>query len=121
MEGLIYGGKFAFQKEVYRFCFVLLCIFVTEDNFLSTSPPGRAYTWRGVLTECFLRYCFTLTVFFQTDLCSTTTANKAFIQHRNRISFVVVHSAVHRTVLRLSCSRSTEPVLKSATVFFFQF
>ena len=58
MEGLIYGGKFAFQKEVYRFCFVLLCIFVTEDNFLSTSPPGRAYTWRGVLTECFFALLF---------------------------------------------------------------
>ena len=35
LEGLIYGGKFAFQnqlgypyswKQIYRFCFVLLCI-----------------------------------------------------------------------------------------------
>ena len=54
MEGLIYGGKFAFQnrlglpyswKEIYRFCFVLLCIW-------------RAYIRRGDLTEGFLRYEF---------------------------------------------------------------
>ena len=45
MEGLIYGGKFAFQnrlgqpfswKEIYRFFFVLLCIL---GQFPSTSPP----------------------------------------------------------------------------------
>ena len=31
--------------------------FVFEDNFPSTSPWG-AYTWRGELTEDFLRYRF---------------------------------------------------------------
>ena len=45
LEGLIYGGKFAFQnrlgkpyswKDIYRFCFVLLCIW---RQFPSTSPP----------------------------------------------------------------------------------
>ena len=34
-----------------------LFYFVFEDNFPSTSPRG-AYTWRGDLTEGFLRYEF---------------------------------------------------------------
>ena len=55
-EGLIYGGKFAFQnrlgkpyswKWIYRFCFVLLSIWV---QFSKYKPPG-AYIWRGYLTE----------------------------------------------------------------------
>ena len=63
LEGLIYGGKFAFQnrlglpyswKEIYRFCFVLLCIW---GQFPSTNPRG-AYIRRGDLTEGFLRYEF---------------------------------------------------------------
>ena len=51
LEGLIYGGKFAFQnrfsqpfswKEIYCFCSVLLCIL---GQFPSTSP------WRGLSLE----------------------------------------------------------------------
>ena len=66
--GLIYGRKFASQnrlgypyswKEIYRFCFVLLC---TGGRFPSTSPPG-AYIWRGELTEGFLRYEFGRLIF----------------------------------------------------------
>ena len=62
-EGLIYGGKFAFQNqlgkpyswtEIYRFCFVLLCIW---QQFPSTRPRG-AYIWRGDLMEGFLCYEF---------------------------------------------------------------
>ena len=41
-------------KEIYRFCFVLLCI---QGQIPSTSPPG-AYIRRGDLTEGFLRYDF---------------------------------------------------------------
>ena len=41
-------------KEIYHFCFVLLCIW---GQFPSTSPRG-AYIWRGDLTEGFLRYEF---------------------------------------------------------------
>ena len=51
MEGLIYGGKFAFKKsiglacsgkEVYHdFCFVLPCI---RGQIPSTSPPGDLYS-----------------------------------------------------------------------------
>ena len=66
-EGLIYGRKFAFQnrlplgwryswKEIYLFCFVLLCIW---GQLPSTSPKGGgAYIWRDDLTEGFLRYEF---------------------------------------------------------------
>ena len=45
----MYGGKFAFQKltelacsgkEIYHFCFVLLCI---RGQIPSTSPPGGLY------------------------------------------------------------------------------
>ena len=59
----MYGGKFAFQKltelacsgkEIYHFCFVLLCI---RGQIPSISPPG-AYIRRGDLTEGFLRYDF---------------------------------------------------------------
>ena len=39
---------------MYRFCFVLLCI---RGKFPSTNPRA-AYTWRGDLTEGFLRYEF---------------------------------------------------------------
>ena len=47
----MYGGKFAFQnwlvglacsgKEIYHFCFVLLCI---REQIPSTCPPGRLYS-----------------------------------------------------------------------------
>ena len=70
LEGLIFGGAYLrreicvsksiglpyFWKKIYRFCFVLLCIW---GQFQSTRPPGGgAYTWRGDLTEGFLRYEF---------------------------------------------------------------
>ena len=41
-------------KEIYHFCFVLLCI---RGQIPSTSPRG-AYIRRGDLTEGFLRYDF---------------------------------------------------------------
>ena len=41
-------------KEIYHFCFVLLCI---RGQIPSTSPPG-AYIRRGDLTEGLLRYDF---------------------------------------------------------------
>ena len=47
--GLPYSGK-----EIYHFCFVLLCI---RGQIPSTSPPG-AYFRRGDLTEGFLRCDF---------------------------------------------------------------
>ena len=75
LEGLIYGGKFAFPnrlglpynwKESFRFCFVLLCIW---GQFFKYKPSGGlylegrfsggffalpdwgAYTWRGLFSE----------------------------------------------------------------------
>ena len=75
LEGLMYGGKFASKsiglacsgKEIYHFCFVLLCI---RGQIPSTSPsPGGlysegrfnggffalrfwgAYIWRGLFSE----------------------------------------------------------------------
>ena len=62
-EGLIYGGKFAFQIDWAslivgsKFIVFALFYFVFEGNFPSTSPQG-AYIWRGDLTEGFLRYRF---------------------------------------------------------------
>ena len=47
MEGLIFDGS--------KFTVFALFYFVFEGNFPSTSPRG-AYTWRGDLTEGFLRY-----------------------------------------------------------------
>ena len=68
LEGPIFGGAYVRReicvskltgltcsgKEIYHFCFVLLCI---RGQIPSTSPPG-AYIWRGDLTEGFLRYDF---------------------------------------------------------------
>ena len=68
-EGLIFGGAYLRReicvlksiglacsgKEIYHFCFVLLCI---RGQISSTSPPGGAYLQRGDLTEGFLRYDF---------------------------------------------------------------
>ena len=80
MEGLIFGGAYVRReicvsksiglacsgKEIYHFCFVLLCI---RGQFPSTSPPGGiylegrfnggcfasrvwgAYFWRGLFSE----------------------------------------------------------------------
>ena len=42
-------------KEIYHFCFVLLCI---RGQIPSKSPPRGAYIRRGDLTEGFLRYDF---------------------------------------------------------------
>ena len=67
-EGLIFGGAYVRReicvsksiglacigKEIYRFCFVLLCV---RGKIPSTSPPGD-YIRRGDLTEGFLRYDF---------------------------------------------------------------
>ena len=68
-EGLIFGGAYVWReisisksimlacsgKEIYHFCFVLLCI---RGQIPSTSPPRRAYIRRGDLTEGLLRYDF---------------------------------------------------------------
>ena len=67
-EGLIFGGAYVWReiciskstglacsgKEIYHFCFVLLCIW---GQITCTSSPG-AYIRRGDLTEGFLRYNF---------------------------------------------------------------
>ena len=61
MEGLIYGGKFAFQNRLgslivgSKFAVSALFYFVFEGTFPSTSPWG-AYIWRSDLTEGFLHY-----------------------------------------------------------------
>ena len=58
MEGLIYGGKLAFQNRLAslivgsKFTIFALFYFVFEGNFPSTSPR-EAYIWRGDLTEGF--------------------------------------------------------------------
>ena len=63
MEGLRFGGAYArreicvtksvgldcSRKEIYHFCFVLLCI---RGQIPSTRPPG------GLYSEGFLRYDF---------------------------------------------------------------
>ena len=68
MEELIFGGAYVRReicvsksiglacsgKEIYHFCFVLLCI---RGQIPSTSPRG-AYIRRGDLTEGFLCYDF---------------------------------------------------------------
>ena len=51
MEGNL---RFSSGKEIYHFCFVLLCI---RWQIPSTSPTG-AYTRSGDLTEVFLRCDF---------------------------------------------------------------
>ena len=62
-EGLIYGGKFAFQIDWAslvvgsKFTVFALFYFVFEGIFPSTSPRGTCI-WRGDLTEGFLRYRF---------------------------------------------------------------
>ena len=69
MEGLIFGGAYLRReicilksiglacsgKEIYHFCFVLLCI---RGQIPSTSPLGGAYIWRGNLSEGFFCYDF---------------------------------------------------------------
>ena len=56
MEGLIYGGKFAFQidwaslLDGRKFTVFALFYFVFEGNCL-VQAPGGAYIWRGDLTE----------------------------------------------------------------------
>ena len=60
-EGLIYGGKLAFQNRLgqpyswTKFTFFTLFYFVFEGKFPGTSPRGT-YIWRDDLTEDFLCY-----------------------------------------------------------------
>ena len=70
MEGLIFGGAYVRReiyvsksiglacsgKEIYHFCFVLLCI-ILEGKFQVQAPQG-AYIRRGDLTGVFFRYDF---------------------------------------------------------------
>ena len=65
MEGPIFGGPYVRReicvsksielacsgKEIYHFCFVLLCI---RGQILSKSTPGGLYSERRLLTEGFL-------------------------------------------------------------------
>ena len=79
LRGLIFGGtyirrglstegnlrfKIDWANLIVRSKFTIFALFyfVLEDNFPSTSPRG-AYTWRGDLTEGFLRYEFGRLVF----------------------------------------------------------
>ena len=70
LEGPIFGGAYGRReicviksvgldcsgKEIYHFCFVLICI---RGQIPSTSPRGGgAYIRRGDLTEGFLHYDF---------------------------------------------------------------
>ena len=68
MEGLIFGGAYVRReicvsksiglacsgKEVYHFCFVLLCV---RGQIPSTRPPGGLYS-EGRFNGGFLRYDF---------------------------------------------------------------
>ena len=58
LGGLCTEGNLRFKtcsgKEIYQFCFVLLCI---REQIPCTSPRG-AYVRRGDLTKGFLRYDF---------------------------------------------------------------
>ena len=67
LEGLIFGGAYVRReicvlksiglacsgKEIYHFCFVLLCI---RGQIPSTSPPGGLIFEGAILTDGFLRY-----------------------------------------------------------------
>ena len=69
MEGPIFGGAYlrreicvskstglaCSRKEIFHFCFVLLCI---RGQIPSTSFPRGAYIWGGDLMEGLLRYNF---------------------------------------------------------------
>ena len=63
LEGLMYGGKFAFQNRLgqlvvgRKFTIFALFYFVFEGKFQVQAPRG-AYIRRGDLTEGFLRYEF---------------------------------------------------------------
>ena len=68
LEGLIFGGAYVRReicpsksiglacsgKEIYHFCFVLLCI----RGQIPVQAPQGAYIRRGDLTRAFLRYDF---------------------------------------------------------------
>ena len=75
MEGLIYGGKFAFQnrlgepysgKEIYRF---LLCFPLYLRANSKYKPPRGVYIWRYDITEGRLRYEFGVLIFEGTYTC----------------------------------------------------
>ena len=73
MEGPLFGGAYVWReicvsksiglacsgKEIYHFCFVLLCI---QGQIPSTSPPGGLYS-EGRFNEGFLRYNFRELIF----------------------------------------------------------
>ena len=79
MEGPIFGGAYVWReicvsksiglacsgKEIYHFCFVLLCI---RGQIPSTSPPGGLYL-EGRFTKGFLCYDFGGLIIIWRGLC----------------------------------------------------
>ena len=77
MEGLTIGGAYVRReicvsksiglayswKDIYHFCFVLLCI--REQIYYSKYKPPGAYIRRGDLMEGFLHYNFGGLLYFQ--------------------------------------------------------
>ena len=71
LEGLIFGGAYVRKKicvsksiglacsgkEIYLFCFVLLCIRHVREQILCTSPPGGLYS-EGRFNEGFFALRF---------------------------------------------------------------
>ena len=63
LEGLIFGGKFAFENRLgwlidgSKFTVFALFYYIFEGIFPSTRPRGP-YIWRGDLTVGFFRYRF---------------------------------------------------------------
>ena len=94
MEGPIFGGAYVRReicvsksiglacsgKEIYHFCFVLLCI---RGQIPSTSPPGSLYSEER-LNGGFLRYNFGGLIFG--GACTWTGLFSEFYGNMNGIS-----------------------------------
>ena len=61
-EGLMYGGKFAFQNRLGQLVvgrkFTIFAVLLCIRSKFHVQAPGGAYIRRGNLTEGFLRYNF---------------------------------------------------------------
>ena len=76
----MYGGKICVSKsirlacsgkEIYHFCFVLLCI---RGQIPEVQAPQGAYIWRGDLTEVFVCYDFGGLIFGGAYFCNFTVS-----------------------------------------------
>ena len=130
----MYGGRFALQnrlgqpytwKEIYRFCFVLLC--KVEGNFqVPALGEGRGLYLEGRFNGGFLRYefggllfgeAYTWRVLFSEFYGNCSSVSTCKLGHVwLKIKFCQVFSCVNLIIIQTNFSPKVSPVTVNASI-----